>query len=135
MEVFMDLMFGPFNGCRVVVSVVPADEPQGGFSASYRIHANGTGPDTTSAPVLQRTVAGAWASADEASDIALQIARLQIAGLCGHAAQAATQERRKATTLAEFAASWDADGEPDSHSRAYQPTLPCPLEPMASLPS
>ncbi|ROZ78679.1 hypothetical protein [Ramlibacter sp. WS9] len=131
----MDLMFGPFNGCRVVVSVVQADGPQGSFSASYQIYANGTSPDATSAPVLGRTVAGAWASADEASDIALQIARLQIAGLRSHVAQAATQEQRKASNLAEFAASWDADGEHEAHSRAYQPTLPCPLMPMASLPS
>jgi hypothetical protein len=130
MEVFMDKMFGPFNGCRVVVSVVQADESQG-FSASYQIYANGTAPDPTSAPVLKRAVAGAWASADEASDIALQIARLQIAGLGSHAANAATQERRKTTTLEEFAASWDADRDHESHSTAYLPTLPCPLHPMA----
>ena len=127
----MDLMFGPFNGCRVVVSVVQADEPQGSFSASYQIYANGTGPETTSAPVLRRAVAGAWATADEASDIALQIARLQIAGLGSHVAHAATQEQRRATTLEEFAASWDAEGDHESHSTAYQPTLPCPLHPMA----
>jgi hypothetical protein len=127
----MDLMFGPFNGCRVVVSVVQANEDEG-FSASYQVYA---GPDTTSAPLLKRTVAGAWASADEASDIALQIARLQIAGLRSHAAHAATQERRKATTLEEFAASWDAESQHESHSTAYQPTLPCPLHPMGSLPN
>ena len=127
----MDLMFGPFNGCRVVVSVVQADEPQGGFSASYQIYANGMGPDTTSAPVLKRAVAGAWASADEASDIALQIARLQIAGLGSHVAHAATRERRKTTTLEEFAASWDAVRDHESHSTTYQPTLHCPLRPMA----
>ncbi len=130
----MDLMFGPFNGCRVMVSVVQAEEPQKGFSASYQIYANGTRPDSTSAPVLKRAVAGAWATADEASEIALQIARLQIAGLRGHAAHAATREQRSATQLEEFAASWDADSRHESSSTAYQPTLPCPLEPMAELP-
>ena len=130
----MDMMFGPFNGCRVLVSVVQADEPQGGFSASYQIYANGAGPDTTSAPVLRRTVAGAWASADEASEIALQIARVQIAGLRRHVWHAASQERKKAI-LAEFSASWDANDEPEPRATAYLPTLPCPLEPMTSQPT
>lgn len=128
----MQKVFGPFSGYRVVVCVAESSESEGNFSASYRICADALGGASEASPLIRKRVGGLSGSIDEAFDIALKLARLHVAGLHDRVSEAAIPERKVTTTLAEFARSWGQDPESDSQLMAYQPTLPCPLQPMAS---
>lgn len=125
----MEKVFGPFNGYLVVVCVTEAREAKGYLSTSYKIQPQAPAGDPKSSPTIQRRVGGLSRSIEEALDIALQLARLQLAGLASRAPVAAEPKRKTATTLAEFAKSW-GDDERDFGHATYQPTMPCPLLPL-----
>lgn len=128
----MEKVFGPVSGYFVVVSVTPASGSEEGFSASYRICPDAPGGDSKASTAIQKRVAGLSRTAGEAFDIALQLARLQLAGLRSRVAEAAAPERKSKPTLAEFAKSWCEEGECDASPMTYEPTMACPLEPRAS---
>jgi hypothetical protein len=123
----MEKILGPFNGYLVKVFVAPADGQAGKFSASYRICADGQS-EAQAGALVQKRVGGLWGSIDEACDIAVQLARLHLAGLRGRVAEAAVPETKPKTSLAEFAKSWCED-EHESPPLSYEPTLPSPLQP------
>lgn len=126
----MEKVFGPFNGYLVVVRVTEASEAKGHLSTSYEIQPQALAGDSKANPTIQRRVAGLSRSIEEALDIALQLARLQLAGLPSRVLATAEPEKRSTTTLAEFAKSWCEDAEHDFGPAAYQATMPCPLQPL-----
>lgn len=128
----MEKVFGPFNGYLIVVCVAEASESPGHFSASYKICSDACGDPAEASTGIRKRVAGLSGSIDEAFGIALKLARLQVAGLRDRVAAAATPKRKSTPALAEFARSWGEDSERDSQPMTYQPTIACPLEPMAS---
>ena len=125
----MEKVFGPFSGYLVVVRVTEARDAKGYLSTSYKIQPQPLAGDSKANPTIQRQVAGLSRSIEEALDIALQLARLQLAGLPSRVPVAVEPEKKGSTTLAEFAKSWGED-ERDFGSATYQPTMPCPLEPL-----
>jgi hypothetical protein len=126
----MEKVFGPFSGYLVVVCVIEASDAKGYLSTSYRIQPQAPAGDSKSNPTIQRRVAGLFRSVEEALDIALQLARLQLAGLPSRVAGTAEPEKKSTTTLAEFAKSWGEDAEYDFTPAGYQATMPCPLQPL-----
>lgn len=125
----MEKVFGPFSGYLAVVNVRDSEDGTK-FSASYTICRGLSAED--SRQVLQKSVGGHSRTVDEATEIALQLARLQIAGLPELGARAATTRGEPASNLEAFRSSWDADPQCSPRSIGYQPTMPCPLLPVAS---
>jgi hypothetical protein len=123
----MEKLFGPFSGYFAVVCVRETTEVGGKFAASYRICRGVPADYSGASPAPHKSVAGLSASADEAFDIALQLARLHIAGLPALAADVVTRPVRATSSLAEFASSWGPDPQSDSRAMTYQATIPCPL--------
>lgn len=130
----MEKVFGPFNGYFIVVYVAEASESAGHFSAAYKICSDTCGDPAEASTAIRKRVAGLSGSIDEAFGIALQLARLQVAGLRDRvaAAAAAAPKRKSTPALAEFAKSWGEDSERDSQPMTYEPTMACPLQPMSS---
>lgn len=127
----MEKVFGPFNGYLVVVCVTEAGDAKGYLSTSYKIEPQAPVGDPKANPTIRRRVAGFTRSVEEALDIALELARLQLASLSSSQVPAAAEPENKSTTsLAEFAKSWGEDSERDFGLGTYQPTMPCPLQPL-----
>ena len=126
----MQKVFGPFSGYFVVVYVAQASQREGSFSASYKMCRDPNDVDCKGKAVIERQVAGFSSSIDEGFAIALQLARLHAAGLHSRVAGIAKLERQTTSALANFAGAWGEDRE--FAPLTYQPTMPCPLQPMAS---
>lgn len=126
----MEKVFGPFNGYLVVVCVTESSDAKGYLSTSYKIQPQALAGDSKANPTIQRRVAGFTRSIEEALEIALQLARLQLAGLPSRVQATAEPEKKSTTTLAEFAKSWGKDSERDFGAAIYQATMPCPLQPL-----
>ena len=126
----MEKVFGPFNGYLVVVRVTEAGDAKGCLSTSYKIQPQAPAGESKANPTIQRRVAGLSRSIEEALDIALQLARLQLAGLPSRIEATAEPEKKSTTTLAEFAKSWGEDSGRDFGAAAYQATMPSPLAPL-----
>lgn len=126
----MEKVFGPFDGYLVIVCVTEASDAKGYLSTSYKVQPQGPAGASKSNPTIQRRVAGLSRSIEEALDIALQLARLQLAGLPNRVPATAESEKKSTTTLAEFAKSWGEDSERDFGPATYQSTMPCPLQPL-----
>lgn len=129
----MEKVFGPFSGYLAIVSVSESEDGTK-FAASYSICRSSSGEDSDGR-VLQKSVGGHSASIDEATEIALQLARLQISGLTARGTSCATTRGERASTLTAFRTSWGADPQCSPTSQAYQPTMPCPLLPISSGPA
>lgn len=129
----MEKIYGPFSGYFAVVSVREIIEHGSKFVASYRICRGAPADGSNASSVPRKSVAGASESIEEAFDIALQLARLHIAGLPALATGVVDRPvKTTSTTLAEFTRAWGPDPQPDSGSMTYHATMPCPLEPRAA---
>ena len=115
----IDLICGPFDGYYVVVSVGSMGDLGGGrFIASYKIFRHAPGEVLTENCRLKHRVAGLWNSVEEAQGVAVQLARLKIASFPMRGGQS---NRRSAPELADFAPA----------PASFEPTVPCPLMPVA----
>ena len=123
----MEKTFGPFNGYVAVVRVREVSGFEGRFSASYKLwRCTPQADDGSARPVRQKSVGGVWESVEEAVDIALQLARLHIAGLPVRGHRPITQHVDATPSLTQLAKSCEPD--PQSDFVNYQPTMACPLE-------
>jgi hypothetical protein len=123
----MEKIFGPFNGYVAVVCVREVSGSNTRFAASYELWRGAPEADDANAkPVRQKSVGGLSRSVDDAFDIALQLARLHIAGLPASGDCLVTPRVDAPSRLAQFAKSWEeADSQRDFTT--YQPTMACPL--------
>ena len=127
----MEKIFGPFNGYVAVVCVREVSGFENKFAASYELWRGAPAVDDANArPVRQKSVAGLSQSVDEAVDIALQLARLHMAGLPVRGECLVTPHADATPSLAQLTKSWEAD--PQGDFVAYQPTMACPLQASAS---
>ncbi len=111
----MEKVLGPFNGYFAVVQVCEVEGAGGGFLASYKICGAAPADYWSAVALRQKSVAGLLDSVDEAIDIAVQLARLQMAGLPARSDGAAEDSRPSVPPMAP------------QGSRLYAPTLPGPL--------
>lgn len=124
----MEKIFGPFNGYVVVVCVREASGFDNLFAASYELWRGAPDADDPNArPLRQKSVGGLSESIDEAVDIALQLARLHIAGLPAPGNRLDSPKVDATSGPAELANSWGPDQQGDFMT--YQPTMACPLQP------
>jgi hypothetical protein len=124
----MEKIFGPFNGYVAVVCVRDVSGCDNQFAASYELWRGAPHADDPNAkPVRQKPVGGLSESIDEAVAIALQLARLHIAGLPAPGNRLVTPKVDATSSPAQFAKSWEAD--PQGDFMTYQPTMACPLQP------
>jgi hypothetical protein len=124
----MEKIFGPFDGYVAVVSVREASGFENKFAASYELWRGAPAVDDANArPVRQKSVAGLSQSVDEAVDIALQLARIHIAGLPASGGCLVTPHVDATSRLAQFAKSWE-EAESQRDFVTYQPTMACPLQ-------
>ncbi len=128
----MEKIFGPFHGYVAVVCVREVSGLEDKFAASYELWRGAPAADDANArPVRQKSVAGLSESADEAVDIALQLARLRIAGLPASGDCLVTPHVDATSRLAQFAKSWE-EADPQDDFMTYQPTMACPLQASVS---
>ena len=124
----MQKIFGPFNGYVAVVCVREVSGFGNQFAASYELWRGAPDTDDPNArPVRQKSVGGLSQNIDEAVDIALQLARLHIAGLPAPDNRLVAPKVDATSSPAEFASSWGPDQQGDFMT--YQPTMACPLQP------
>lgn len=128
----MEKVFGPFSGYLAVVTVRDSSEDGTKFAASYTICHGSSARDPEVSQMIRKNVGGHSGSIEEATEIALQLARLQIAGLPARGTRATTTRVEPTSALKAFRTSWDADPQCSPRPIAYPRTMPCPLVPIPS---
>lgn len=111
-------IFGPFKGYYVAVNIRAAAVPTGEFVAEYEIYSRVPDDVARLAPLLKKRVEGLSSTVQDASQIAVQLARLQIANLPSRDSCSGSGSEPKS---------------PEFHTAApfYPATIPCPLLPVA----
>jgi hypothetical protein len=123
--IMFETVFGPVDGCYAALCIRPAKD-EGKFFAEYKICLREPAGYFQADPVRIKQVAGSCDSADEAQELAGQLARLEIANLKQGKRRkgAGASTHGEAATSSQFAeSSAFRDAEPDF----YQATEPAPL--------
>lgn len=111
----MEIVLGPFNGYFAVVHACEVEGAGGGFLASYKICEAAPADYWSAVALRQKSVAGVLDSAEDAIAIAVQLARLQMAGLPARSDGAAQDSQPSAPPMLP------------QNARLYAPTVPAPL--------
>lgn len=120
----MERVFGPLDGYYVAVYVRDTGESGNELRAFYKIFDHAPVGYSSSGSFRHKRVSGITHNAEQAFAIALQLARLQIAGLPGTArpssARTVPVEAKSEALLAPFPAA-------GAGTFAYSPTIPAAL--------